>query len=536
MSNPRTEPFVRGFFLFGGHLSEPITKQRKKRARKVPAPVLLTSDEVVKAAPAGAMNELGVSGLSRWGGYVEDEEFVRELRGDRGRKTLTEMSKNDPVIAAMLRSIGWICRSVEFPVTGDNPDQVELVESCMKDMSHSWADFVSEILTMLVYGWAFFEVVYKWRKGPDGKPESLYNDGAIGWRKIALRGQNTLDSWDFDDEGGLRGMKQTRENGLPVAIPMTKALLFRTSVERGNPEGESLLRPAYRPWYMVKNIQEIEGIGIERDLAGLPIIYLGKGTTRTGTNSDLAAAKDIVRNLRRDEQEGVVLPGPKMTRDGEGWLLELLGTVGRRSFDTGAVISRYEKRMALSVLAQWLMLGMDQVGSYALSKDQSDFFRQALEAILKIIVGTINRYAIPRLFDLNPTLRGEGALPEIGYSLPDRPDFGKYAIAVNTLVQAQVLSPNDTTLRDSVRDVMGLRGDEQIDETLLPVEAPTLPVEAPLTDVSGIPIEPVPVESTGLPLPDESVRMTQKEWNDAAAILKKAAAMRKKKARSAGAD
>jgi hypothetical protein len=42
-------------------------------------------------------------------------------------------------------------------------------------------------------------------------------------------------------------------------------------VQRNNPEGRSMLRTAYRSWRNKKRIEEIEGVGIERDLAGLPI-------------------------------------------------------------------------------------------------------------------------------------------------------------------------------------------------------------------------------------------------------------------------
>lgn len=56
-------------------------------------------------------------------------------------------------------------------------------------------------------------------------------------------------------------------------IPMSKAMLFRTESVKDNPEGRSILRNAYRSWYFKRRIQEIEAIGIERDLAGLPVIH-----------------------------------------------------------------------------------------------------------------------------------------------------------------------------------------------------------------------------------------------------------------------
>ncbi|WP_155274431.1 hypothetical protein [Piscirickettsia salmonis] len=45
--------------------------------------------------------------------------------------------------------------------------------------------------------------------------------------------------------------------------------MFRTTSRKGNPEGRSILRNAYQPWYYKKNLESIESIGIERNLVGL---------------------------------------------------------------------------------------------------------------------------------------------------------------------------------------------------------------------------------------------------------------------------
>jgi hypothetical protein len=452
------------------------------KAAHVPEPRPYEPFNVVKEGRP-AMNELGDTGLSRWGGQAYDE-FLAEMRGDRGRKVIEEMRQNSPVIAAMLRAIEWLCRGVTWTPNPDKgtPKQQEFLTQCLQDMSFDFQDTLSEILTFLPFGFAYFEIVYKFRRG-NGKTTSRYDDGLVGWRKWAIRGQNSLDHWEFDKDGGIAGMWQRRQDGNVVLIPIEKALLFRTSTEKNNPEGKSLLRACFRSWWMVKNMEEIEGVGVERDLTGLPIAYLGNGCTTTGTNSDLAIMKKIVRDVHRDEQEGIVIPKPKLGADGKGILFELLTSGGRRQFDIGAIITRYEKRMAMTLLAQWLMLGMDQVGAYALSRDQSDFFRQAIEAILKIVQSTINRYAIPRLFDLNPTLAGpDGELPELTYSLPIKPEYGTYAAAVNQLVQAQVLDPSDEGLRASARDILGLPEKEETPEEMQQepnTEGETVPSEQP---------------------------------------------------------
>jgi len=169
------------------------------------------------------MRELGYTGLDYYGGKVH-EEFLVDLKGTKARKVYNEMASNDPVIGAMLYAVSMLVRQVEWSVmpASDSPEDVaaqEFIESCMDDMSHSWEDMIVEILSMLPYGWHVGEIVYKKR-----------DDGLIGWRKIATRGQNTLEEWLFDENGGISGMVQSGPPSYKrVTIPMEKMLLFRAS-------------------------------------------------------------------------------------------------------------------------------------------------------------------------------------------------------------------------------------------------------------------------------------------------------------------
>lgn len=334
---------------------------------------------------AETFKELGFSGYNRWSG-VSDDEFLRELQGTQGYKRYDEMRRNSPIVGAMLLAIELSIRGVAWEFTsdqGENDQRLELLKASLDNLSFSWNDTVSEILTMLPFGWSYFEIVYE-RMGGD-----------ILWRKLAIRGQDTLDHWQWDEAGGLTGMWQRVPPAYTaIFLPIEKSLLFRTRVERNNPEGRSILRTAWIPYYFLKNIQQIEAIGIERDLAGMPVISLPENADTTeSTTSDYGKASKLVRRIRNDEQAGVVIPF--------GWELELLSTGGSRQFDTDKVIGRYESRILMSTLSQFLMLGQAQVGTQALSKDQSSFFIMAVNSIADIISETMTKHAIPRLLELN---------------------------------------------------------------------------------------------------------------------------------------
>lgn len=421
---------------------------------------------------ANRFAEIGRTGLKAWGGRI-NEEFLPQLAGLQGIRVYREMESNDPVIGAVLFAIEMLLRQASWrvePSSQDNEDlrAAEFLESCKDDMSHTWPDLISELLSFLPYGWSWHEIVYKRRTGPTGEVTSKYNDGLIGWRKMPIRAQDTLLEWQFDDNGGVRAMNQSAPPDYSVRIiPIEKSLLFRTRTSKGSPEGKSILRNAYRSWYFKRRIEEIEGIGIERDLAGLPILTPpDKLDIWDEKNPKMVAylktAETLVRNVRRDEMEGVVLPF--------GWEFKLLTTGGRRNFDTNAIINRYDQRIAMTVLADFILLGHEKVGSFALSSDKTDLFAVALGAWLDSISEIFNRYAIPRLFALNPSLARSGQLPKLVHGDIESPNLEELANFIDKLAGKGVLTP-DPNLEEHLRQLSGLP-ERAEDEDMVPTRKP----------------------------------------------------------------
>jgi hypothetical protein len=350
---------------------------------------------------ADMTEEYGRSGLRHWGGFVFEEWLTQLQQGRRAAEVYREMSDQDPIIGAILYAIQMLMRRVSWWCEPKESPGAKFFDEVRQDMMFSWEDTISEILSFLPYGYSYHEMVFKVRNGPSNSrtDNSRYDDGLIGLAKIPLRSQDSLWKWVFDDVGDIEGMIQNPPpDYLLRFIPREKALHFRTTIFKDNPEGRSILRNAYRSWWFIKNIQQIEAIGIERDLAGLPVLTPPEGVDIwDGSDPDMAnmlsQAKSVVSSIRRDEQEGVILPF--------GWTLTLQASAGQRQFDTSAVISRYETRMATSVLADLVMMGQDKVGSYALSVTKKDMFAASLGAYLDIISSIFNTQCIPLLWKLN---------------------------------------------------------------------------------------------------------------------------------------
>jgi hypothetical protein len=419
------------------------------------------------------LQEFGSTGLRRSGGTVY-EEFLTDLRGTRGAKIYREMADNDPVIGAMLYAIEKVITRLEWRIdpyeenlnanSSSNAKDEEVgkfIEECLHDMSDSWDQTLSSILTMLIFGFSYHEIVYKYRGGQDAKDgtrRSKFSDGKIGWRKFPIRAQETLFRWDIDETGGINGMVQVDPSGGGIHyIPIEKSMLFRTSVNKNNPEGRSILRNAYRPWYFKKRIEEIEAIGIERDLAGLPVAFVPpeylSASASDAQKAVLASVQQIVTSIKRNEQEGVVFPTFYDDHGNKQFDLSLLSSGGSRQFDTDKIIQRYDHRVAMSILSDFILLGSDKVGSYALGSTKMDLWSMAVDSIAKNIAEVINAYAIPRLMKLNGF--DTSRCPQLNYGEINHVDLTEIGDFVTKLAQAGVLVP-DANLEHYLRDLAGL--------------------------------------------------------------------------------
>ncbi len=401
----------------------------------------------------GKFDEYGKTGLFRFNTGWIYEEFLRELQGRKGVEVYKEMSENDDVIGAILFATEMLMRQSEWNIQEAGTQQVdmdaaEFVRSCMNDMEETWSDFISEVLSFLTYGWSYHEIVYKRRMGntKDPKTKSKYTDGLIGWRKLPIRSQDTLWEWKYDDNDNLIGLIQCAPpNYAQVFIPIEKALHFKTKNRKNNPEGRSILRNCYRNWYFKRRIQEIEGIGIERDLAGLPVLTAPEGVDiwSDENREELEKAERIVSSVRRDEREGIVL--------GNGWQFTLTSTGGRRQFDTNQIIERYDTRMAMTVLADFVLLGHQNVGSFALSSDKTEMFGIAMGAFLDLICEVFNSQAIPRLIDINgDRFKGITDYPQLVHGDIETQDLGQLGDFVSKMVGIGAITP-DEKMEDYLR-------------------------------------------------------------------------------------
>ena len=397
--------------------------------------------------------EVGYSGLRAFSGRIEDST-LRHLRGFRRAERLRTMAETDDIVGGILLAYETLGKSAPWRVEQGASDetQSDFLTSCLEDMNRDWPDVLSGIFTFLPYGYAPHELVYKRRlgeePGKDADEEALapskFNDGRIGWHKWALRAQTTIPRWYFDDNGEVQGMWQRIVNtdvrrkaspsdpfgtsivGAEVFIPLEKMLLFRTTGQKNNPEGRSMMESAFKQWFIKNHLIEVEAVGAERDLVGYPIITAAENIEIWGDGAEEVAAfnkaMEIATGMRRDELMGAVFP--------HDWDVKLLRSGGAQAVDLDKLISAKNQGMAIAMMGDFVLIGHEGTGSYALRESADNFFLRALNGILDIIASTINRQEVPRLMRLNGF---KPPYPQVTHGDPDSPDLDLMLKAIKEL-------------------------------------------------------------------------------------------------------
>jgi hypothetical protein len=380
------------------------------------------------------------------------------LRGILGVRKYDKIRFTDPTGMAMYLVLSLPIRKVEWSMVPGGPtsrdeEAAEFAWSCFQDTSHSFNDLISDICLMFPYGWSYFDMSIKRRLG--GR-RSQFDDGRVGFRKITIRLPRSLYKWEFEQESGdILGMWQYLENPPKgqehtVYLPLNRALLFRTSREGDNPEGSSIYRPAVRPFDYKRRLEQVEGIGLYRRWAGFPIVNLPDGATArdevpAGTVSDEERAEDFVKKVYEDRMMGAYLM--------PGWSFAFGGPEGTVDPTMGQTIIRKDAEMTRAILAQYLLLGLREVGTQALATTLLDAFFLAVDAYLQIIRDGLNRYAVPFLFGYNTDFQGMTGYPTFETSSPRALDLeivGKYLAAIAQAGGLRIDDPTESFLRSLI--------------------------------------------------------------------------------------
>ena len=432
--------------------------------------------EVTKAIteeiPRFKLAEIGYVGLNVSSG-VAQEELKKELNFPNSVITYKQMSYHSVIAAAlalyevMVTKVEWKVQPPEDP-SEEELNRANFIQECMSDMDHSWLEFMQEVISMKLYGFSIHEKVYRRRLKSKG---SKYDDGLIGWKKLSPRSQETIEKFLFDDDGReLLGVQQnigrvqdfynrfSKVISQEVNLPRSKFLLFRTGKNRGNPFGRSALRDCYFSWKFLTQIEEIEAVGVARDLQGMPILHIPASyMTPDATTAQMAIYeqyKVIMRNIQNNQQSGLILPS-EVDPDTKTPLfkLELLGTEGKKNFNTENIKNYHKNNILTALFADIIIMGQSTTGSYALGTLKNNLMGIAVEAVLKEIQSVINDDLIKQTFELNgwDTAR----LPKVIYDDFQEENLEEFSKFIQRVASVGMIEL-DRPVLNKIRSAMGV--------------------------------------------------------------------------------
>ena len=384
-----------------------------------------------------ARTELGGTGTPIFGGIIDTSEYVEELKGDKLIDTVNKMRWSDASVSAALQVCILPILSAEWDIepASENPQDIEIADVVKKNlfdgMSTTWQDILRQALLMLAFGHYVFEVIYKEDKG------------LFLWKKWAPRLPKTIKKWNTE-RGSLVSIQQQfyRESMLETAvIPIEKLLVFIHRKEGDNWKGTSTLRQAYKHWFFRDKYYKIDAIATERHGVGIPVIYLPEGYKE----EDKTEAEELGRNLRANEQAYITFPS-------KDWSIEMLDMKTSTIKDPRDMLDHHTREILKSVLAEFVDLGAGTTGSWALSRDKTGFFLDALDSVAKNVEDTINNYAIKRLVDLNWTVE---EYPKLTHGDIGMVNIEQLANAIQSLALVGGVTP-DPELETYLRVIMNL--------------------------------------------------------------------------------
>lgn len=133
----------------------------------------------------------------------------------------------------------------------------------------------------------------------------------------------------------------------------------------------------------------------------------------------------------------------------------------------------------MRMFAQFIVLGMSNVGTQALVAGSKDFFFLGLIAVQQVIEEAWNQQLVPFLFRFNNFAIGDNGLPKIHWMDPGNVDVQAIMNAYSTATSIGALTPTpeDEEHFRNVLDLPEMPDEDEFDDLIQSEEAPETPLD-----------------------------------------------------------
>lgn len=289
----------------------------------------------------------------------------------------------DPQVSACLNVIKFTMQRIDWYVEGDEQAKKVLEKS----ISNVWNDLIRSITKGL---WAGFS--------PNTKVFTM-DGGNIVLKKIKDLSPETC-RVKIDKYGNYDGFYQEL-NGKEY-IPPQYGFWYANQMEDGDLYGNSMIKPAYKPWYYSELIHLFANRYYER--FGEPVV-LGRapvGDTVEDKDGNKKDSMSAIQSAGEGIRNNTVLTIPSDRDDTGNFLYDISYLESQmRGVDFDVYLKRLDLEKARAIFVPDLLLGSGNVGSYALGLEHKATFITGIMGIVDDFFQFINKYISQQIIELN---------------------------------------------------------------------------------------------------------------------------------------
>lgn len=416
-----------------------------------------------------AEKSYGASGTINLAGYLQDDEYNRDLAGKQGLDTFRRMIDSDGAVRESYLHIRAPLQNstIEVDAVSDDPlhlEQAALIERALFDFpALSFRQVLPTMLEYLTQGFQVYELPERvvdaelsWIDPNTNEPVTGQRRQYIVWDEFGHRKPETI--WKWNATGSrLDSVTQTAfkdEEWGQWEIPADQ-LVVLTNDRRGDDfTGQSILRAAYKAWYLKELVEKINAIAVERHGVGINVCYVPHSSRNDTVLID--RLEQMLQDLAAGERPYLIIPGPKGTASGTdaegGFWFEVVTPGSSMSTENVKFLEYLRGEIKGSMLVRFSELGHGSVGARATGDVQSKVWYDALHGVAAHISDTF-RPNIQRLLEKNYAQVDE--IPKLVFRDIDARSLTEFADALAKLRLADLVLP-DKSAREVIRTVAGL--------------------------------------------------------------------------------
>lgn len=368
------------------------------------------------AAPQGSerppSGEIGKEhddeGRGRYGWLLNDREINPDLQGHLRYYVYDAMVMGDPVVTNLMWSWVQPIAQAEWsvPAAGENPVDLLVAEALDWNfgvtakrtgrpggqLRGGWRSLLADRLTCLRYGSSSAEIVW-------GDPvEWIDSDGDAHLIRpiirLAPRWPHTIIEYGDPGKGDRGPVGFIQQENVERPIPGRKLVHTVLQPEGGPDTGTAMLRPAYTPWKLKREMLVSAALGFDRFASGVPLVYYPQ-------DDDKEKAHQIGRSFRNHERSYAAFRGPKPNKDmPQGWEIDILNGAPSLA-DPIPQLRHYDEQIVSAGMARFLQLGSTETGSRAVGEVLAEPFYLSLNAVAHLVAADLAEQVFARFVEVN---------------------------------------------------------------------------------------------------------------------------------------